>query len=236
VSLIDRGLVVERYGDEGPEFFILVDGRRLWIEAIAPGPGKGPDRVPELTYGGEAVEVPVEKILLRFTNALAEKRSRYLTARTKGIIGAQDMYVLAVNSRGIPHAPYKSSLPYFIQALLPIGPLTAEFDVKTGDLTRSFYAYRPLVQKITGAGVSTRAFLEAEQSFFCSAVLHSAVGCANHPSKLGDDFLVLHNPVAVNPCDAAVFGWCEQRFVQGNELCHQPPGSTLQPGPDADAG
>jgi hypothetical protein len=225
VTLLERGLRVERYGDEGPEFFVLVGGRRLWIEAVAPGSGEGPDRVPEIVYGGNFVEIPVEKILLRFTNALTEKRNRYLAALSKGIIAPEDMYLLALNSRGIPYAPYESSMPYFLQAFLPIGPLTAEFDVKTGEMTDSFYGYRPVVRKLKGAEVSTRTFLDPEEGSFCSAIVHSAVDCANHPITLGDDFSILHNSGAVNPVDSSVFFWCKQFFVRDNQLQREEPNS-----------
>ena len=225
VTLLERGLRVERCGDEGPEFFVLVGGRRLWIEAVAPGPGEGPDRVPEVVYGGNFVEIPVEKILLRFTNALTEKRNRYLAALSKGIIAPEDMYLLALNSRRIPYAPYESSMPYFLQAFLPIGPLKAEFDVKTGDMTDSFYGYRPVVRKLKGAEVSTRTFLDSEDGSFCSAIVHSAVDCANHPVSLGDDFSILYNSAAVNPVDASVFFWCKQFFVRDNQLQREEPKS-----------
>jgi hypothetical protein len=227
VTLLERGMPIERYGEEGPEFFTRVGTRRLWVEAAAPGPGQGPDQVPEIVYGGEYVEVPVEQILLRFTNALAEKQDRYLAARAKGIIAPEDMYVLALNSRGIPYAPYESSMPYFIRAYLPIGPLTADFDVNTGEMVASFYRYRPLVRKLSGAEVSTRTFMDGGEASFCSAVLHSAVDCANHPVTLGDDFSLLHNPSAANPVDASLLGWCAQFRVRNGELCREERNSTV---------
>jgi hypothetical protein len=225
VALLEQGLPIKRHGDEGPEFFAPVSGRRVWIEAMAPGPGEGPDHVPEIVLGGKLVTVPVEKILLRLTNALDEKRNRYLAALNKGIVAPEDMYVLAINSRGVPYAPYGGSMPYWLQAFLPIGPLMADFDVKTGEIVDAFYSYRPAVRKSKGAEVPTRAFLDPEKSSFCSAVLHSAVDCANHPSKLGEDFAVLHNPSATNPVADAMFSWCEQFSIRGNELYREKPNS-----------
>jgi hypothetical protein len=69
VALLHRGFTLHRTGGESPEFFVEFDGHRIWLEATAPSPGTGNDKVPEIRFG-VAGEVPTEKILLRFTNAL----------------------------------------------------------------------------------------------------------------------------------------------------------------------
>lgn len=227
VALLEHGFNLQRHGDEGPEFYALVGNSRVWFEAIAPGPGAGPDQVPQLVFG-EVTDVPTEKILLRFTNALAEKRRRYAAALAKGIVSPEDHYVLAINSRGIRHAPYGNSMPYFVQAFLPFGPLAIAIDVKTGEVKDSFYQYRPAVSKVNSSSVSTRAFLDEEASF-CSAVLHSGVDCANHPNQLGGDFSVLHNPNAQRPLDAAVFQWCQQFTLRDEQLHRSKPNPALSP-------
>jgi hypothetical protein len=227
VSLLEHGFDLRRHGNKGPEFYTIVEGRRIWFEAIAPGPGHGPDSVPQLVFGGKvATDVPTEQILLRFTNAFSEKRKKYASALSKGIISSDDLYVLAINSRGIRHAPESNTLPYFIQAFLPFGPLTALIDTKTGKLTEQFYAYRPQVQKVGGSPVSTKAFLEDDASF-CSAVLHSGVDSANYPDQLGRDFAVLHNPKAQCPLGMTVFRWCEQFDIRDEHLHRLAPNEQL---------
>jgi|SRR6267142_1351863 len=216
VTLLERGFQLIRYGTEGPEFYFLHDGRKVWTEAVAPGPGRGRDRVAREPIG-QAFTVPTEAILLRFTNALAEKRGRYLAARQKGIIDDSDLYVLAVNSRRIPHAPFGNTLPFFVQAYLPIGDLSLMMDRATGKLGNPFYKYRDAVSKASGAAVRTDSFLDPNFSFV-SAILHSAVDCVNRPNALGGEFAVLHNPNAVHPLDPAVFSWCKQFFHRGEFL------------------
>jgi hypothetical protein len=220
-ALQEKGFNLQRHGNEGPEFYAFAGNRRIWFEAIAPDPGTGPDQVPELVHG-EAGEVPTEKILLRFTNALDTKRKRYVAALAKEIVSPNDQYVLAINSRGIPHASYGNTMPYFIQAFLPVGPLTVVFDKITGKVIDTFYQYRSEVSKLSGNSVSTRAFLDEEVSF-CSAVLHSSVDCANHPDQLGSDFSVLHNPKAQHPFDNNVFKWWEQFTFHDGRLRRLPP-------------
>jgi len=228
VALLEHGFDLQRHGNEGPEFYAIVGNRRIWFEAIAPGPGDGPDQVPQLIFSDEfsddveSSEVPTEKILLRFTNALTVKRERYAAALKKGIISVEDSYVLAINSRGIRHAPYGNSMPYFIQAFLPFGPLTVSIDAKTLEVKDSFYQYQPEVLKLCGKKVSTRTFLDKEAAF-CSVVLHSGVDCANHPNQLGGEFSILHNPNAQRPLDAAVFQWCEQFTFRDDHLLRSKP-------------
>lgn len=224
VTVLDKGFPLTKHGDDGPEFSAQINGRRVWFEAVAPAPGTGPDQVPELVPG-EVRTVPVEQILLRFTNALAEKKKRYVAAVAKGIIVAEEPYVLAINSRGIPSAPYGNTMPYFVQAFLPIGPLAIAIDRETLKVTDSFYQYRPHVAKASGTDISTRTFLD-EDGAFCSAVIHSAVDCANHPADLGADFSILYNPNATHPIAEAAFPWCT-RFTVQDQLHRSEPNRTI---------
>lgn len=214
VTLPGRGLsLVRPAGSAGPEFHIVSHAARTWIEAVAPGPGDGPDRVPE-PEPNVVNAVPVEKILLRFTNALDVKRKKYAEDRRKGIVSATDAYVLAINSRRIPHAPFGNTLPYFVQAFLPFGPFAVAIDRHSHEIVDSHYQFRDSVRKLGGSSASTTAFLDPAFSF-CSAVLHSAVDCANRPDELGRDFTLLHNPNASCPVDPSVFSWARQwKFVK----------------------
>lgn len=221
VTFIERGFRLQRVGHEGPEFYIEQASKRIWVEAVAPGPGVGPDRVLE-SKTGVAYHVPTEKILLRFTSALAEKRNKYEEALQKGIISPGDGYLLAINSRAIPHAPFGNTLPYFVQACLPFGPYAVSMDRNTGDIVESFYQHRDAVSKLSGANVSTTAFLDPE--FSCiSAVLHSAVDCVNRPQELGGDFCILHNPKSAQSVEKNIFSWSKQMELIGDELITSEP-------------
>ncbi len=219
VALLEHRFKLNHESDEGPEFCASVRNSHIWFEAIAPGPGMGDDRVPPIDSDGGG-EVPIENILLRFTNAFDEKRKKYAGALDKRIVSPEDHYVLAINSEGIWHAPDHPSIPYFVQALLGFGPPTALIDTKSFEVIDSFHQYQPEVTKLSGASVSTNIFLDQDASF-CSAVLHSGADCANHPEHLGGDFSVLHNPSAQHPLDDAVFDWCKQYFYRNGRLVLQ---------------
>src|SRR5437879_13909766 len=51
-TLIQHGFVPKKVSDEGPEFYVEIGGKKIWIEAIAPEPGQGPDAVPPPPSGG----------------------------------------------------------------------------------------------------------------------------------------------------------------------------------------
>src|SRR5208282_1945429 len=42
-TFLAHNFVINRGGDKGPEFFLSRMSQNIWVEAIAPGPGDGPD-------------------------------------------------------------------------------------------------------------------------------------------------------------------------------------------------
>jgi type I restriction enzyme S subunit len=216
VAFLDRGFQVSPGSGTGPDFSFNDGGRRFWVEAVAPGPGTGPDRVPEIE-NGVAYEVPTEKILLRFASAVIAKREQYHAALEAGIVSPDNGYLLAINSRRIPHAPYGNTLPFYVQALLPFGNLTLMLNRSTREIEDRFYQAREKVLKGNSAPVSTQPFLNPDFAFV-SAVLHSAVDCVNRPEHLGGDFSVLHNPLAACPLNPSTFAWCDQYFYREGVL------------------
>ncbi len=207
-TFLERGLNPVRVGSEGPEFFVMINNTRVWIEAITPEAGSGDDKVPDIVHG-DAYSVPTEKILLRFTHALVEKNKKYKAAVSKGIIHKDEPIILAINSRAIPHSPHEAELPYFIKAFLPIGNLQIPIDTRTMKAGEASYRYSGSLSKMNGSSVSTTSFLNSEFAHF-SAVIHSGVDCANHPEYLGADFSVLHNPTSLFRIPEHIFSWCKQ--------------------------
>lgn len=87
VTFIKHGFTIERGGNTGPEFFISNMPRKIWIEAIAPSAGDGPDAVPERKIGIAGVS-PVNEFILRLRHAIEEKRKSTTT------ISARELLVL----------------------------------------------------------------------------------------------------------------------------------------------
>jgi hypothetical protein len=228
VALCERGFQLKPAGGKGPEFYFMHQGREVWVEAVAPGPGEGDDRVPGHSYGkfedGLKVESTAEeKILLRFTNALDSKKRKYCIDLEKGIIAPDDLYIIAINSRGIPEGWDVDIMPYFVKAFLGLGTPACKVDLNTGKIVETFYHRRENIGKASGEPMPTTAGLDPAFSFV-SVVLHSGVDCVNRPAILGEDFSILHWPAASpsHRLDPSIFSRCEQIFYQNDELERRP--------------
>lgn len=216
-----HGFELHKIGDEGPEFYVEIGGMKVWLEAIAPGPGEldKADSVPPLQFGRLiAQDVPEEKIILRFTQALKEKLTKYETARRKGIISAKDGYIVAINGWAATNFRGEEFLPHIIKAVLAVGPLTVMFSQKR---VESFYQRRLDVKKENLSSVPTKAFLSPEYVGI-SGLLYSSTDIVNVREPFGSEIFFLHNPLAKNPIPAGTFRFqCEYRYsLETEQLNH----------------
>lgn len=163
---------------EGPDICLLVQQKPIWIEAIAPGSGTGADAVPGYEYG-VVFETPKDKVLLRFTSAIEEKRKKYQNYLKDKIINKSDPYIIAVNGGRIPHAIVV-------------------------DIISGLFSYRDTIKKSNGALVSTNIF-EDETYNGISAVLYSVSNVVIHPRNIGTEIQFIHNPLADNKLPHCIF-------------------------------
>lgn len=194
-------------------------GKRYWFEAIAPLNGNGVDRVPDVEFG-KANAVPTEQVLLRYTSALSAKFQKYQSDRKKVIISENDGYIVAINANKIPHAFFGSFLPYHVQSFLPFGPPTIAINPFTQEKVDEYFQYRGEVKKKNNESIPTRAFLDPA---YCgiSAVIHSVFDIAGFTfgnATWGDNFDVLHNPLATNPLSLETLNWCKNRYLHDGKL------------------
>lgn len=222
VTMLEKGFKLTKHAGDGPEFYTHIDCRRTWFEAIAPTGGAGVDCVPKLAPD-EPRAVPIKQILLRFTNALDEKKKKYCKAVKDGVIGPKDAYVLAINSRGVhPDPGSATEVPYFIQAFLGIGGPAVAIGPSTRQVLWQGHQHRDDVVKISGAQVSTHALLDGDGAF-CSAIIGSAVNCANYPKEMGADFSVLLNGLADNSLGISAFPWWPKYWRRDQQLYRAEP-------------
>jgi hypothetical protein len=194
VAFLDRGYELHKHADGGPEFGIEVAGRRYWFDAIAPGPGTGPDAVPP----GPSQE----QLLLRYLSALETKRQQWKKDLERGRVCENDGYIVAINDRGIDDWSWTgSTMPYIVHALYGLGHPVVLLNRQTGKTAGSGYQHRPAISKLSSATVSSQCFAASECPEI-SAALYSSVNAANYPSVLGEDFMVLHNTDPAVPLPA----------------------------------
>lgn len=192
-ELLAAGFEVVKKSDAGPEFYVTVNGKRVWIEAVSPRAGEGPDAVPPIEYGPNvAGAVPIDQIVLRVASALREKLSHYDRARAAGRISPDDGYIICINSSQVPHAKFGTEPSYPSRALYGVGNLTLSIDAKSRKVIDQFNAYTPEITKKSGSSVMTSPFFGSGETT-CSAVIYSAMDFFNIDRYDGNDFGVYHN-------------------------------------------
>jgi hypothetical protein len=188
----------------GPDFRFDLDGRTVWVEAVAPEPkGLPPDWLnPSFT---EAQTFPHQQILLRWTTALDAKWKKLLEYRAKGIVAAADAYVIAINGCQLGRFPETrgiSQMPFGVEAVFPVGPLAYRIDRDTAKIRDGFISERHHIVNANKAQVPTTPFLDPKYSG-----VSALIGCAaqrTYGKPL--DLHVVHNPRADIPLPLGALG------------------------------
>jgi hypothetical protein len=131
-----------------------------------------------------------------------------------GLIRPDDCYVIALNHADTYHFVDVGTPSYVLRAVLGLGSHFVTIDRNTGKIAGQGVQYRGSISKSTGASVETRLFLSPE-SAPVSAVIGSVatIGTPVHlgEHKFGQDFMLIHSPVAQNPLPGGL-------LVRGQEV------------------
>ena len=215
-TLLDCGYEIGTPGDEGPDLYADIRNKRVWFEATAPSAGTGDDQVPEPTPE-RVVPVPEDKILLRLTGAIEAKRRHLKRAEIKGIVSEWESAVICINGRNVPHS-ISDYIPHrIVRAVFPIGNPKITLDRTTLKVIDSGFEMRPRLEKTSGTKIPTTGFIDDSLARI-SAVIYSRVDCANHPSRLGDEFICVHNPNTYLPLPIGFLGRGLEYYALGDSL------------------
>jgi hypothetical protein len=218
-SLSERELGIRKGRREGPDFYFDIDGRRYWVEAMAPEPGNEKNRVP-VPHLGRADYVPVDKILLRYTNALLIKLRKWEAWQRKGVVKDGDGYIIAINAGLIRDADLGRELPYFVHAFLPFGYLSVTVDRNSLNISQPYFPYCDTMINGNESPVCTAPLLDSRYSPI-SSIIHSFSRFTDHRAALGGDFAILRNPLARVPLPSTSFRWCKRYRFEDNRLLVQ---------------
>jgi len=216
-TLLNRNFKLGRHNAAGPDFDVQNEnGERLaWIEATATDKGTGIDRVPDMVYG-VAGSVPEEEMLLRITNSLNKKFKRYEEELKDKIVTDNEPYVIAINRSNLDHLD--PLLPLILKAVFGIGHLTLRIKVDNirQNNPESFWSRQTKVAKKSGKEIST-LFFEDEKHKGISAVIYCADNILNSPrvpQEMGENFVIVHNPLAKNPLPYGFFPFGDEHKVE----------------------
>lgn len=196
--LLRNNLKIESY-NEGPDFIIDNIG---YLECIAPtrGDNMNPDSVPELYVAKTPEEisvrdVPVDKIILRITQAIKDKALiQYENWKSKKWFDDKKPFIIAINTADLQY-PEDINMPYVIKALF--GFQFMQINIKTGDKN---YSHRNVIEKSNKTNIPVTYFIDPDFNFI-SGVLFSNKTVLNHPDKIGEDCIFINNPLAINHID-----------------------------------
>ena len=219
-TFLEHSFSITRGTDKGPEFYLSNTPKKIWIEAIAPSPGCGPDayNLPKQQGGSPiAYNVPIDEIILRLRHAIEEKKRKYENYIAECVISSDDAYIIAINSKRIDTIVLSADLPNIVKSVYPFGNLTVIIDRKTFEIKDEVHEYKDTIRKKSGSPVSTSIFLDDDYAGI-SAVIYSDVDCANRPPALGSDFVLVHNARARNKVDLGTFKFGHEYWIADSDV------------------
>jgi hypothetical protein len=190
--------VVERQREGGqPDLCVLEDGRRIWIEAIAPDEGApGPDQIirpAPINEGGGLIAAPIRQAQLRTSSAFwtkAQKIGRYID---QGVIAPEDTRIIAISASRFGIYIAEQPLPLIITTLFPFGDAYFTIDRDTGDVLEEGFHPAPLIRRAPNP-IPRTAFID-ERFADISGVIWSRIGIGNL-SRQVRPITYVHNPLA----------------------------------------
>jgi hypothetical protein len=206
----------------GPD--LLIREPRIWIEAVAPGPGEAADRVPDFTDIPGTHTVPDEQLKLRLRSAIEEKHGRLLAYEKRGWVCSDEPTIVAVGGVALGRAHGDLNVPRIVRVAFGIGWEQLHLDRATGQVVGSSHQYSPAVRKQSGSEVSTEMFLTPAYSRI-SALLYSPTDPLNRPTHPGADLILVLNPHATAPITPGRFHFMHEYHAEGDQLHHRLAGS-----------
>jgi hypothetical protein len=223
-SFLERGLPLvpraeRNLRDGGPD--LLLGNPRAYVECVTAKAGVGPDAVqPSRPF--VVTRVPREQIILRIRNAIDEKLRKYNRYLQKEVLTEGDPYVIAINGAAIPMAQGEPAMPYIVSAVLPFGGQQVHLDAQFEVVGISFEPEWELL-KASGTAIRTDVFLDKGHAGI-SAVIYATVDTGDHGERPGDEFIIVHNPLATNPLPRGVLPGAQEFWVEDEHLQYDPRG------------
>ncbi|WP_421551810.1 hypothetical protein [Pseudomonas yamanorum] len=188
----------------GPDFHITKDGKSAWVELQTPQAMGIPSVYFERPGTKPVVRsVPYNAINLRWTSAISEKTRQLRKYLERGIVTADEPYIIAVNAHLLSPMAMTglygvSQKPAPVEVLFSLGPIQMEIDRNTGDIVDQSHQHRPRIDKPGSEhGVEADTFID-ERNACVSAVLgldlleQIALNTEHHSA-------LVYNPLATNP-------------------------------------
>ncbi len=188
----------ERKRDGGqPDICVLDEGRRIWIEAIAPEAGVcGQDQVrgpKPINEGGGLAAAPVRQVQLRASSALLTKTRAIEKYLSQGTIGQEDVRLIAIGIGRFGSLVLDEPLPLAMSVVFPVGGQYITIDRETGAILEEGFHLSPEITR-AGSAIPRTAFLDPLFANV-SGLVWSRTGIG-HLGQRDRPLTLVHNPLA----------------------------------------
>lgn len=126
------------------------------------------------------------------------RRPRSCKYISRGYIKAGQAAVIAVSGALLEHRYSELPIPRIVRALCGVGDLVLDLDRTTRKITGHSVQQFDEIHKASGEPVRTDLFFDPGYARV-SAVMYSPSCWVCHPYVPGDEFIVVHNPLATTP-------------------------------------
>ncbi len=192
-ALIDWGYDIQSK-DKGPDVLIELNNTKIWIEAVTSSNGnsvKNADVVPNIEYE-VAQQVPEEQIILRLRSSIEDKLRAYHKYINESVLESNEPYIIALNGSKINFMSSDDDIPYILKAILPIGDYHYDFANDIAGIS-----FRDEIIRKKGTGIPTDVYFNDNYRHI-SAILYSNTHAGHFDKEIGSDFMLIHNPNAIN--------------------------------------
>lgn len=181
----------------GPDFYVLDNNKRVWIEVITP---ENTEILKEYSVqeSGKVYTPPHDEILLRWTSAISAKSKKIEDYLHKKVINSDDITVIAVSPRLLPFLDNYyglSQLPYVLEATMAIGPQQVTMS-KNGEILDQCYSHKEHAHTGNKNTVDLNIFCNNSYNHI------SAIWALNCDERIilsnENNITLVHNPFAVN--------------------------------------
>ena len=199
--------------DAGPDLQV---GSNVWLEAIAVTEGTGPDAVATAPIG-VASQVPDNQMKLRLISGVDEKRGKFERYEQIGIIGPDDVRIVALNATLVPPLHFEWHPPRIVRALMEFGNPVLMLDRQTRNVVERTNEHQTAIKKLSGSEVGQGMFHDGTCRAV-SACLYSVASFTYDREVLGCDFDMVHNPTATVPLPRGLVPRGKEHWTEGDEL------------------
>jgi hypothetical protein len=213
-ALLDGGKAVQPrmnrpQGQGNPDLCVIDNNRRIWIEAIAPDVGEqGEDQVPDLFEMVAHVQAqPLRQVQLRITSGLWTKMRQIQRYRADGVIGEQDVCLVAVSGGRFALQAAGEEFPTALSAVYPIGNAFVRVNRDDFQVVAHGHERNEMIRR-GGNGIPRTAFFD-ETFASVSGLIWSRASIGNM-DRGARPLALIHNHVARNPMPRGWRVWDEE--------------------------